>query len=151
MTLYNDLMRQPEFSEAHHRMQDLLIDLKRQYGLEELFDEVIYSQDVALSPAAQLLLVAPLVEVKAMQQYWEQNDITNTPVAAGDDEIRNTLVRLVHEVVAAPAEGDIFRGELELDTGERRWRMRSALSMIKAFAIDFCNIPPLCGETRRGR
>lgn len=148
MPKYNNLFAQPEFAEAHERMQTLAINLKQEFNLEALFDEVIYGQGITLSPAAQLLLIAPLVEAIAFQRHWQAQGVQDTALKIDTETIRQSLQRLVADAKESPARADRFPDELTMEsTDGSHWSMRSAFSIIKSYWDNFCNIPPFCGET----
>ncbi|HLG36803.1 MAG TPA: hypothetical protein VI338_01600 [Nitrososphaera sp.] len=147
MPEYNDLVTRTSFGPAHEQIQELLINLKEQYRLEALFDRVISEQGVAISPAAQLMLIVPLLEADAMHSYWEERGVWNTPVDVDRDTVQESLRQLVLEAKKNPARIDQFPDELVLrDHAGNKWPARSTFSIIKSFVSRFCNIPPFCGE-----
>jgi hypothetical protein len=147
MPKYNDLINGKRFADAHWKMQELATNLKEQYQLDALFNEVIYEQEIAVSPAAQLLLILPVIEAMAMQDYWQQEGTQNSVVNVDVDTIRQSLRQLVREAKNNPARADRFPDELTMeDSVGREWPMRSSFSIIKSFFSRFCNIPPFCSE-----
>lgn len=147
MPKYNDLINGTRFADAHWKMQELAINLKEQYQLDALFDQVIYEQQIAVSPGAQLMLIVPIIEAMAMQDYWQQEGTQNSVVNVDMDTIRQSLRQLVREAKNNPAHADQFPDQLTMeDSVGREWSMCSSPSIIKSFFRRFCNIPPFCSE-----
>lgn len=147
MPKYNDLITREPFGYAHSQMQDLANNLKQAFQLEGLFSEVILEQRIALSPAAQLMLVVPIVEAHAMQSYWQEKGGQDAALNVDADAIRQSLRQLILEAKINPARADQVPDELKMeDEVGKEWSMRSTFSLIKSFARHFCNIPPFCGE-----
>jgi hypothetical protein len=147
MPRYNDMINREPFISAHVQMSELVRYLKQEFQLEAVFDEVIYEQGIALSPAAQLMLIAPLVDGNLMQSYWQERGIQDTAVNIDTETLRQSLRQLIAEAKINPARADNFPESLTMEAGDgKEWSLRSAFSLIKSFASQFCNIPPFCGE-----
>lgn len=91
---------------------------------------------VKLSYEAKQILILPLLEV------FRMNENRRGAIGYSEDfmsDWRNSVEKLIVNVKDEPAKIDRF----ENDSGIRK---RSSISVIKAFANKFCNIPPFCGE-----
>lgn len=153
MSKYNDLISNGgSYAEAHRRMQELAIILKQEFRLEELFNEVIFGEEIAITPAAQLMLVVPLVEALVRHESLRERGIQDTGLDVDDGTIRQSLKKLVHGAKVNPARVDTYPDELYFeDRDAKKWPMRASVSIIKSLADNFCNIPPLCGEKDKSK
>lgn len=153
MSKYNDLINNGgSYAEAHRRMQELAIDLKQEFRLEEVFNEVIFGEEIAMTPAAQLLLVVPLVEAFVRHESLRESGIQDTGFDVDEGTIRQSLKKLVHEAKVNSARADIYPDELYLEDGNaKKWPMRASFSITKSLFENFCNIPPFCGEKDKSK
>jgi len=101
-----------------------------------VIDENARELNLKLSRAAKSMLALPLLE------FYRDMEKRKSNGAYFSDEMftgwETSIRKLLLEMHDDPAGFDRFR-ENESD--------RSSLSVIKAFAKKFCNIPPFCGET----
>lgn len=82
--------------------------------------------EIRLSKEAKQMLILPLQEVRRIERRRNNYDF---------DSWTNSIENLMIGMKREPA---------KIDGGYHK--RRSSLSVIKAFASKFCNIPPFCGE-----
>ena len=95
----------------------------------ELVERASEMQQVRLTDRAKEMLLVPLLERASQGEPTSRN------------ELLASMERIVREAVDNPASVDAewFRGE----------RVRSSLSIVRAYWSAFCNIPPFCGPGSR--
>ena len=87
-----------------------------------------------LSPEAKTMLIVPLLEY---YQFDNNEDADRQP------EWRDSLTLIIRTISEDPAESDLDRRR------EEDYRMFTSMSVVKAFKINWCNIPPICKRVRR--
>jgi len=114
--------------------------LERELSLSATMDNYQKQQDVSLSAGAVLLILVPILE---RIDYRERSQgALGIPTS---DVIDTTVGGIIQGAASKPAPFD-KAASASLGGGKRKSRLRTALSVIKQFKDQFCNIPPFCGE-----
>lgn len=100
---------------------------------------------VRLTEGAVLMLLVPLVEALEQQSRLgiEHPDLS-------PDQVRSSLDKIVDGLHRSPHPFDVDLTKELAATGQASSEKpeRTAFSVIRQFWQQFCNIPPLCGETK---
>ena len=91
--------------------------------IERVVETAAYKWQVALTPAARMMLVLPIAEQSSLDAH------------INPEELRRSVDDVMTELARTPDARDA------VTLGRRR----SAVSVIRAFAARFCRIPPFCG------
>lgn len=110
---------------------------------DEVYDflsELEVRNNIRLSEEAKQLLILPLIEFQRVNNRNRDLYPYNRQEFRYDLEgWRNSIVKIVENVKYEPALFDRYEDNF-------RNNERTSISVIKAFANKFCNIPPFCGE-----
>lgn len=123
------------------------LTLKKHFYMANFYDEVYdflseleVRNDIRLSEEAKQLLILPLIEFQRINHRNRDSYRYNRQEFRYDlDSWRDSIVKIVENVKYEPARFDRYENDLRNDE-------RTSMSVIKAFANKFCNIPPFCGE-----
>jgi hypothetical protein len=145
---FSSLINEETYNLANQQMLDLVLHLKQYSQLEKFLNDVTHKHEVSLTPGALLVLIVPIIEASHAQYLRENRNICSSNLDTNMNMLQNTVDRVIEEAKNLPAGSDKFPEELmAYDGNGMRWSIRSSLSLIKAFASRYCNIPPFCGET----
>lgn len=125
---------------------DLTLKQKHFY-MANFYDEVYnflseleVRNEIRLSEEAKQLLILPLIEFQRINNRNRDSYRYNRQEFRYDlDNWRDSIVKIVENIRYEPARFDKYENNLQNDE-------RTSISVIKAFANKFCNIPPFCGE-----
>lgn len=102
--------------------------------------ELEVKNDIKLSEEAKQLLILPLIEFQRINnRNRDSNRYGRQEFRYDLDNWRDSIVKIVENIKYEPARFD--RHEYGSSSEDR-----TSISVIKAFANKFCNIPPFCGE-----
>jgi hypothetical protein len=149
MTDFDERTSLDAYDQAAREMLALATRLKRDFGLEETIDRVLRRNDVALTPGAMMVLVAPLVEAAGVQKYrHERQGIYDDGLDVDMTTVARSVEAITEEAKSDPAKIDRIPRELRVrdPAGDREVALRSSQSILKAIARRFCRIPPFCAE-----
>lgn len=131
--------------------------LLERLDLTSFWESISRENQIAPTPAACLMLLVPIYEVQLLwskensrsRDRWQQVQkagIGSSLDLLGDNrgQVQQSIKQLIASAASSPAAAD-SQGPTMLSAFEPS--TRTALSMIKAFWANFCNIPPFCGET----
>jgi hypothetical protein len=147
------------FGGGRDSMEQLAAQLTAKLGLTDFLKRVVDELKIELTPAAYLMLLVPLAEInrqaKSEVKKWNFSH-QEERLAIDRAPVEESLLKLLTEMAQSPAAAD--RNIKREDTNRGSWLdrfrfteaypLRTSLSAIKAYWKRFCNIPPLCGETK---
>lgn len=136
------------YNDAVAKMQDLATYLKEVFELEDMFNDVLFGNDIGLTPGGQLALTIAVIEAAFAQRRREEADVHYRTLDTSLATLKQSVETIVESVKLSPASADIIPRSLLMgvDKDGKQWQLFSSLSLIKAWANQFCNIPPFCGE-----
>jgi hypothetical protein len=109
---------------------------------DEFISELEIANGISLSMEARQLLILPLVEYQRILTEREKEFVNDTSKLRMDFENwKKSITMLIDTMIHQPAQVD----RIQLDNEGTVVNM-SSMSVIRAFWIRFCNIPPFCGE-----
>lgn len=108
---------------------------------DEIYDflsELEYRNEIRLSDEAKQLLILPLIEYQKITRRG--HDLSPQRNFGKElDNWRKSVSKIIETIAFEPASIDrANKGSIQNE--------RTSLSVIKAYANRFCNIPPFCGE-----
>ncbi|WP_299226563.1 hypothetical protein [uncultured Psychroserpens sp.] len=109
---------------------------------DEIYDFLSEMEDIneiRLSNEAKQLLILPLIEYQKISKRNSRNFNTNENFKRELDSWRESISKIIKTIAYEPARIDRLDNDSILNE-------RTSLSVIKAYAKRFCNIPPFCGE-----
>lgn len=119
--------------------------LKRHFYKSKMYDDIYYvitrlemKNNIVLTDEAKQLLILPIIEAQIINER-------NRFISIGEGQWFKTRFESWRESVEVLMDY-IKNNPARIDIENERLDERTSISVIKAFAEKFCNIPPFCGE-----
>jgi hypothetical protein len=96
---------------------------------------------IQLTEEARQMLILPLIEIQRIDNRIPPDSRNYRDTIRNLESWRESVTKLLENMKDAPARADVTQNQL------RQTSERTSLSVVKAYANKFCNIPPFCGES----
>jgi hypothetical protein len=144
MSSFSSLGDASDYEWARNQLQDLASRLKNAFGLEDLFNDVLFEKGVAFTPGLQMVMTVTLLEAAQAQGERRQAGTFDPSLNVEMDDVRASFEMLVDEMKSNPSTRDIHPIEKTVEAGGVSYPQRSVLSFLKSVRNRWCNIPPIC-------
>lgn len=133
-----------DYELLQREIQRFATRLKRELDLEDMFNEVLYEKEVALTPSCQTVIALVIIEAAQAQRERHQMGVYDASLDVDPYDLRRSFEAIIDEIKDDPAERDVSPVDKRIVDKGRSYPFRSVLSLLKAIHERWCKIPPFC-------